>query len=54
LIFVKKTLENFHTSVQHPVAFVTEVTINSVYAQLFMYYLLLEDILFIATCFGFV
>jgi hypothetical protein len=29
-----------------------EVTINTVYATLFIYYPLLEDVLFIATCFG--
>jgi hypothetical protein len=29
-----------------------EVTINTVYATLFMYYPLWEDVLFIPTCFG--
>jgi hypothetical protein len=43
---------NFHTSVQHPVACAIEVTINTAYATLFVYYPLLEDVLFIATCFG--
>jgi hypothetical protein len=42
----------FLTSVQLPVACVIEVTINTVYATLFIYYPLLEDFLFIATCFG--
>jgi hypothetical protein len=28
----------FHNSIQHPVACVTEVTINTVYGTLFMYY----------------
>jgi hypothetical protein len=43
---------NFHMSVQHPVAFVIEVAINTVYSTLFIYYPLLEDVLFIAAYFG--
>jgi hypothetical protein len=39
-----------HTSVQHLVACAIEVTINTVYATLFIYYPLLEDVLFIVTC----
>jgi hypothetical protein len=35
----------FHTSAQHPVACAIEVTINTVYATLFIYYPLLEDVL---------
>jgi hypothetical protein len=43
-------LHIFHTSVQHSVACVTEVTINTVYATLFIYPSL-EVVLFIVTCF---
>jgi hypothetical protein len=39
-------------SVQHPVAYATEVTINAAYTTFFLYYPLLEDVIFIATCFG--
>jgi hypothetical protein len=42
----------FHTSSQYPVACAIEVTLNTSYTILFMYYTLLEDVLFIATCFG--
>jgi hypothetical protein len=42
----------FHTSVQHPVACTIEVTINTVYATLFVCFPLLEDVLFIAACFS--
>jgi hypothetical protein len=42
----------FHASVQHPAACAIEVTINTAYATIFMHYPLLEDVLFIATCFG--
>jgi hypothetical protein len=44
-------LNTFHTSVQHAVARVIDVTLNTVYATLFMYCPLLEDIRFIGTCF---
>jgi hypothetical protein len=43
---------NFHVSVPHPVACAIEVTINTVYATYFIYYPLLEDVLFMATCLG--
>jgi hypothetical protein len=39
-------------NVQHPVSCATEVTINTGYTTVFMYYPLLEDVLFIATRFG--
>jgi proteasome assembly chaperone (PAC2) family protein len=42
----------FHTSAQCPVTCVTKVTINTVYATLFIHYPVFEDIIFIATCFG--
>jgi hypothetical protein len=42
----------YHTSIQHPVECAIEVTINKIYATFFYYYLSLEDVLFIATCFG--
>jgi hypothetical protein len=45
------TYRFIHKSVQHPVAYVIEVTINTVYATLFINPLL-EDVPFIATCFG--
>jgi hypothetical protein len=42
---------NFHTRVQYPVACAIEVTINTVYSTLLMYYPLLVDAFFIVTCF---
>jgi hypothetical protein len=41
----------FYTSVQHPVACVIEATINTTNATLFIYPTL-QDVIFIATCFG--
>jgi hypothetical protein len=43
-----KLYRNFRTSVKHPVACIIEVTINTVYAILLIYYCLVKDVLPIA------
>jgi hypothetical protein len=52
IFWIEMPFGNFHTSVQHPVARVIAVTINTVNATLFIYSPLLEDVLFIVTCCG--